>query len=156
MCKYLVAPFSWLTMLLELFTPLVNIGIRLWLFWTFTWTSGFNKLNDWSSTLSLFENIYDVPYLRSDVAAYLATAGEILLPSLLLLGVFSRFSAVGLFILNITALYAYSDLWQNGSVTPAGSLHIYWGALIAVICVYGPGKISIDYLLNKKCSNYAY
>ena len=45
--------------------------------------SGLTKLRDWSSTLALFHDIYQVPLLPPALAAYLGTGGELVLPVLL-------------------------------------------------------------------------
>lgn len=156
MCRFFAKLLSLLTNLLNFIGHFFNLGIRIWLFIIFTWQAGLLKLSDWDSTLTLFEYEYTVPFIPAHIAAYLGTAAEIILPSLLLLGFLSRFNAVGLFIFNAVALFAYPALWNKGILTAAGFLHVYWGIMIAMICCYGPGKISIDYLLHKKCGEYQY
>lgn len=147
--------YSLLTKSLNPLAPLVDLALRVWLFVVFFWDSGLSKIQSWDTTLALFENEYEVPLIPSDIAAYLGTAGELLLPALLLVGLFSRFAAVGLFIVNLVALYSYPFLW-----TPQGSAgfnqHLYWGVMMIVLMAHGPGKISIDWLLNRKCKEYQY
>ena len=58
------------------------------------------------TTLYLFEE-YNVPLLPSDVAAYLATYAELILPVLLVIGLFTRPAALALFILNAVAANAF-------------------------------------------------
>jgi putative oxidoreductase len=79
------------------------LGARLYVAWVF-FKSGLTKLNNWESTLELFEYEYVVPVLDSVSAAYLATVGELVLPVLLALGLFSRKAALGLFIVNYVAV----------------------------------------------------
>ncbi|MCS5707630.1 DoxX family protein [Candidatus Berkiella cookevillensis] len=147
--------YSKLTNLLSVLAPLVDLTLRAWLFVVFFWNSGLNKIQSWDSTLMLFENEYEVPLISADIAAYLGTMGELVLPLLLLIGLFSRFAAIGLFIVNLVALYSYPFLW-----TPQGSAgfhqHLYWGVMMMVLMAHGPGKISIDWLLNRKCKEYQY
>lgn len=147
--------YSLLTTLLNPIAPLVDLALRLWLFIEFFWKSALTKIQSWDTTLALFENEYEVPLIPSDIAAYLGTAGELLLPALLLVGLFSRFAAVGLFLVNLVAIYSYPFLWTPQGL-PGFYQHLYWGVMIIVLMVHGPGKVSIDWLLNRKCKEYQY
>src|SRR3982750_406476 len=53
--------------------------------------SGLPQLRDWSATLALFNDVYQVPLLPPALAAYMGTAGELSLPVLLVLGLGTRF-----------------------------------------------------------------
>lgn len=147
--------YSTLANLLSTLAPFVDLTLRAWLFMVFFWNSGLNKVQSWDSTLMLFENEYEVPLIPADIAAYLGTTGELVLPLLLLIGLFSRFATVGLFIVNLVALYSYPFLWTSQGLAGFHQ-HLYWGAMIMVLMVHGPGKISIDWLLNRKCKEYRY
>lgn len=61
---------------------------------------------NWDSTLYLFSDVYHVPLLPSDVAAYMAAGGELGLSVLLVFGLLGRFAAAGLFILDAVAAYS--------------------------------------------------
>ncbi len=114
------------------------LAARLYISWVFI-MSGLTKLNDWESTLFLFEYEYIVPVLPFELAAILATAGELVLPVLLALGLFTRFSAIGLSIINIIAVIAYVDMM------PASlNLHIVWGLALLANIIYGAGLFSAD------------
>lgn len=129
----------------EYLAPLLDLGLRLFLANVF-FKSGLTKIHNWDSTLYLFSDVYQVPVLPPELAAYLATAGELGLPVLLVLGLFGRFSAAGLFILNIVALTSYYD-----GLSEAGrNQHLYWGLLIAVLLVLSRGKWSLDAWLEKR------
>ncbi len=122
---------------------LTLLSIRGYLFSVFFF-AGFNKLKNWDSTLYLFEYEYTVPLLRHDMAAYIGTASEILLPSLLLFGFLTRISAIGLFLFNIVAVLSLSEM------APAALLlHIIWGGLIYSLFLWGAGKLSVDRALFK-------
>jgi len=126
-------------------TPALDLGLRLFLANVF-FKSGLTKIQSWDSTLYLFSDVYQVPLLNSQVAAYMATAGELGLSVLLVLGLFGRFAAAGLFILNAVAAYSYySGLSEAGL-----NQHLYWGLLLAVLLLHGPDKWSLDKLLEKK------
>jgi len=114
------------------------LASRCYVAWVF-FKSGLTKLNDWDSTLMLFEYEYEVPFLAPDVAAYTATAGELILPVLLALGLLSRFSAAGLFIVNWIAVLSLPDMPQA-----AYNLHLIWAGLSALVIVWGGGFLSLD------------
>jgi putative oxidoreductase len=111
--------------------------------------AGYIKFTSWDATLYLFENEYRVPWLSAHDAAVAGTVGELLFPALLVLGLYGRLSAIGLFVVNAVAVVAYSHvLLAQGSEAALGQ-HILWGALLLAVIVYGPGKLSIDYALNR-------
>lgn len=124
--------------------PLANIAFlaqaaaRLYVAWVF-FAAGLTKLQDWETTLFLFEYEYSVPLLSVAQAAYLATAGEILLPALLVIGLATRFAAAGLFVINIVAVISLEE------IAPAAlNLHYIWGILLLQIIILGGGLLSID------------
>ena len=83
--------------------------------------------------------------MSPEIAAWLATGAELMLPVLLVFGLLTRPAALGLFILNIVAATSYPD------ISPAGEMqHAVWGVMLAVIFVFGPEKISLDLFLSKK------
>jgi len=126
------------------FAPVLDLAIRFWVGAVF-FQSGLTKILSWDTTLSLFENEYSVPLLPPDVAAYLGTTTELLLPIPLVLGLGGRLAATVLFVFNIIAVLSYSDL------SPVGLKdHQYWGLLLLVILFHGPGKLSIDHLIRRR------
>lgn len=128
--------------------PALALGARGYVSWQFL-KSGYLKTLSWDSTLYLFENEYHTPLLPAHAAAYAGTFGELFFPSLLVLGLFSRLGAIGLSFVNAIAVISYTDvLLAPGSEAALGQ-HILWGSILLFLCVYGPGKISADYLLNK-------
>lgn len=106
--------------------------------------AGWLKLTSWDSTLYLFEEEYQVPLIPWELAAYLATAAELILPILLVLGLATRLSALALFFFNIIAVISYSVIWQSGYYD-----HKLWGVMLLVVIIYGQGKASIDSLICK-------
>ena len=125
-------------------SPLVDLGVRLWVANVF-FTSGLTKIQNWSSTISLFENEYAVPILPPEIAAYLGTAAELSLPVFLVLGLLTRPAAIALFVFNIVAALTYPDISALGIKD-----HQVWGLLMLVTIVHGPGKLSLDYWLKCK------
>ena len=124
--------------------PFLLLGFRLYVAQVF-FMSGLTKIKTWSSTLSLFEYEYNVAILPPQIAAYMATAGELILPVALILGLFNRPAALGLFILNLVAAISYPDISAAGMKD-----HIIWGTMLAVLFAFGPGTISIDKILSNR------
>ena len=101
--------------------------------------SGLQKIGDMEETIELFEDDYAVPFLSAEPAAYLATFGELVLPVLLILGLFTRFSAAGLLVMTLVI-----QIW----VLPL-DLHYVWMAALALLIGYGGDKLSLDNILLK-------
>ena len=125
-------------------SSLADLGVRLWVANVF-FTAGLTKISNWSSTLALFESEYHVPLLPPELAAYLGTAAELGLPVFIALGLGTRFAALALFLFNIVAAVSYPDLSELGLKD-----HQMWGLLILVTLLHGPGKLSLDHLVQKK------
>jgi len=125
--------------------PALDLALRIFVANVF-FKSGLTKIQNWDSTLYLFSDVYQVPLLPSDIAAYMATAGELGLSVLLVLGLFGRFAAAGLFILNAVAAYSYySGLSEAGL-----NQHLYWGLMLAVLLVISRNQWSLDEWLEKR------
>ena len=77
--------------------------IRVYVAWVFL-KSGMHKIGDWETTLVLFEYEYQVPLLNFELAAYLATFGELVFPVFLIAGLGTRLSAIALSLVNIIAV----------------------------------------------------
>jgi putative oxidoreductase len=127
--------------------PCLDFAVRFWLARVF-FLSGLTKIQSWDSTLSLFENEYHVPLLPPELAAYMGTATELFFPVLLVLGLGTRFAAAVLFVFNITAVLSYPDLGEVGLKD-----HQYWGLLLLVPLLHGPGRISIDHFIRRRFFN---
>jgi putative oxidoreductase len=121
----------------------MDLGLRLYLANVF-FKSGWTKIQSWDSTLYLFNDVYHVPLLPPEVAAYMAAGAELGLSVLLVLGLFGRFAASGLFILNIVAVISYADLSQGGL-----NQHLSWGILLGVLLILSRGSWSMDFWLEK-------
>ncbi len=131
--------------LLAYAAPALDVVLRLFLANIF-FKSGLTKIQTWDSTLYLFREEYRVPLLNPDFAAWLATGAELALPVLLVIGLFGRFAALGLFILNGVAVISfYSSLSEAGL-----NQHLYWGLLLAVLLLHGVGKWSVDAWLERR------
>ncbi len=142
--KELIAGALKATRLVDLLQPILLLAARLYVASVF-FKSGLVKLSDWGATLALFRDEYKVPLLPPDLAAYVGAFGELVFPVLIVLGLMGRFSAAGLFIVNVIAVVSYPQLW--GFDCPAGiNSHFYWGSLLLALVAFGPGLISLDAL----------
>ncbi len=134
------ALWSAVTHLLNAAQPLAALAARVYLAQVF-FLSGLTKVRDWDTTLLLFTEEYQVPLLSPQLAAISGTAGELVLPVLLLIGLAGRFSALGLSVVNVVAVVSLAD------IAPAAlQQHITWGVLLAALAIYGVGKWSVDAL----------
>jgi putative oxidoreductase len=123
---------------------LMSLALRLYLGWVF-FKSGLTKIADWDSTVQLFTDEYQTPLLSPEVAAVLGTAGELTLPLLLFVGLLSRPAALGLFMVNLMAVISYPQLWKFDCPAAIND-HKYWGVLLLVLVVFGPGRCALDAL----------
>lgn len=124
--------------------PVLDLAIRLDVANVF-FKSGLTKIESWDKTVWLFQEEYHVPLLSPEIAAFLGTFGELVFPPLLVLGLAGRFSALSLSIVNVMAVVAY---WHViGKNEAALMSHFYWGALLLVTLLHGPGKLSLDHWL---------
>jgi putative oxidoreductase len=129
--------------------PAVLLVARLYLAKVFI-ASGWLKLTNWSQTLDLFTSEYHVPVLPPAIAAVAGTTGELLFPSLLVLGLLGRPAAVGLFFVNAMAVISYKDVLFSDGFEAALGNHVLWGCMTVALAVFGPGILSLDRLLNGK------
>lgn len=106
--------------------------------------SGRTKVEGWftltDSTFFLFETEYQLPLIAPAVAAYLATAAEHLFPLLLVLGLFTRLSALALLTMTLVIqVFVYPDAWPT---------HLIWAAVLLPLIARGGGALSLDRLLR--------
>ena len=125
--------------------PIVLLAVRIIPAMAF-FKSGLTKIQSWDSTLYLFEEEYQVPFLPFELAAYTGTAAELILPPILLLGLFTRLSSGALFLFNIVAVVSYPVIWTGGFYD-----HQLWAMMLIVSVIWGPGKLSVDHLLRARC-----
>ena len=131
--------FSW-------FSWLLLLCFRVYVAWVFL-KSGMHKIGDWETTLVLFEYEYQVPLLNFELAAYLATFGELVFPVFLIVGLGTRYAAIALTFINVMAVVSYYATLAKG----AGLVwHYLWGSMLLVSIVYGGGLASVDHFLKSK------
>jgi putative oxidoreductase len=123
------------------------LATRLWISWEFL-KSGWLKVTSWQTTVFLFQNEYQVPVLPPYAAAIAGTAGELVFPMLLILGLAGRLSAAGLFAVNAMAVVSYAHVLLTEGFEAAVGQHYLWGFALLVLAVVGPGRVSLDALLG--------
>ena len=133
--------------ILDALGNVLDLGIRLYIAKVF-FLSGLTKIRDWDTTVTLFQEEYHVPLLPPELAAVMGTAGELVLPLFLAIGLATRFAAFGLTFVNIMAVVSYWHFLNMAE--PALAQHVYWGVLILVVLLHGPGKLSLDTIVWKK------
>ena len=94
------------------------------------------------STYSLFETDYKLPLIPPDVAAHAATYSEHLFSILLVLGLFTRLSALAFLGMTLVIeVFVYPDAW---------STHLSWAAILLLLIAKGGGKVSLDRVFGVK------
>jgi putative oxidoreductase len=134
--------------LLGYLQPVLLLALRLYVASVFI-RSGLTKVDDWGTTLSLFQDEYHVPLLPPALAAVMGAGGELLLSPLLAFGLAGSFAAVGLFVVNAIAVISYPALFQFDCPAAIQS-HYFWGTLLLVIAAFGPGALSLDAWLARR------
>lgn len=99
-----------------------------------TKVSGFLTITP--STYELFRSEYALPLISPELAAHLATYSEHLFSLLLILGLFSRLSALALLGMTLVIeIFVYPDAWPT---------HLSWAGLLLLIVARGAGAFSLD------------
>lgn len=92
-----------------------------------------------AATVDLFREEYRLPVLSPELAALAASWAEHLLPVLLLVGLATRFAALGLLAMTaVIQLFVYPDAWPT---------HGAWAACLLYLAARGPGRIALDHRL---------
>lgn len=92
-------------------------------------------------TYELFRTDYALPLIPPDIAAVAATWSEHVFSILLVLGLFTRFSALALFMMTLTIeIFVYPDAWPT---------HLSWAAIQLPLIFRGGGAWSLDTLLKR-------
>jgi putative oxidoreductase len=93
--------------------------------------------------IDLFADEYKLPFVSAEHAANLTAVLEFVLPVLLVVGLMTRLSALGLLAITLVIqIFVYPDAWWTA--------HAYWAALLLVLIAQGPGAISLDHLLFRR------
>ncbi|MHB1566316.1 MAG: DoxX family membrane protein [Acidiferrobacter sp.] len=102
-CRRLGRTWAGLVRVLEWLQSPALLAARLYVAQVFL-RSGLQSLRNWGATVWLYQHEFHIVVLPPMLAAVLGTAGEVVLPLLLVLGLFGRLGALGLFVVNAVAL----------------------------------------------------
>ncbi len=116
--------------------PFWRSGVNKW--------DGFLQLNDvaillFSSEFQLHLPGGPYPFPAPAVMAFAAGSAEILLPIFLVLGLATRFAALGLLVMTLVVQLTVPGGWP---------LHVTWAAMALGIMAWGPGRMSLDHLIK--------
>jgi putative oxidoreductase len=122
----------------------VALAVPFWRSGILKW-DGFLQLNDTAVALFTDEFMLHLPggpypYPAPEVMAFLSGCGEIAFPTLLVLGFGTRFAATGLLFMTIIVELTVPDGWP---------IHVTWAAMALAIMGWGPGRLSLDYLIRR-------
>jgi len=139
--------------------------LRLIMFWEF-WESGITKLNgnNWFTDIPWADWQKGFPWpfslLSPDINWLAATWGELIFSVMILLGLFTRFTAISLLVITMVATAAVhwpaewsglGQLWSGYVITAQGAgnykLPLLFVVILMPLIFYGGGKISLDHLL---------
>jgi putative oxidoreductase len=137
-----------LTGLADRLQPLLLLALRLYVASVFL-KAGLVKVSDWGTTLALFHDEYHVPLLPPTLAACAGTFGELVFPVLIVTGLAGRFGAAALFVVNAMAVISYPQLFSFDCPAAIQS-HVFWGATLLILAVFGPGALSADWLILRR------
>lgn len=77
-----------------------------------------------------------IPYPAPLLMAWLAGVGEIVLPILLVLGLATRYAALGILVMTVIIQLTVPDGWL--------AYHLPWAVMALALMRYGPGWVSLD------------
>ena len=98
---------------------------------------GWPRLSD--TAVALFQDEYKLPLLPPELAAPMAALAEHVLPLLILIGLATRLSALGLLGMTLVIqVFVYPGAYAT---------HGTWAAVLLYLMASGPGKLSIDHWL---------
>jgi putative oxidoreductase len=108
------------------------------------WQSGQTKVSGWhvtDSAIQLFRDEYKLPLIPPELAANLAAVQEHVFSALLIVGLASRLSALGLLAMTaVIEIFVYPQSWPE---------HLLWAGALLYVIARGPGAISLDALIRR-------
>ncbi len=105
-------------------------------------------------------NASEVPFFPWDIIVYLGTYSEVLLPVLIVIGLFTRIAALGMIVFVFVQSYvdiafhgvdaetigAWFDRFSDAVILDQRALWIF---LLVYLVICGAGKVSVDHLMHR-------
>jgi putative oxidoreductase len=121
--------------------------LRLWIAEPFL-RAGLARLNSWDFQPDAFRDFHPVPGLAPEIAAPVTVAAELILPVLLVLGLFARPAALGLAIMAATILFVVGSTPEGQAANIANAAEqLPWIVVGLLLFVTGPGFFSHDQVI---------
>jgi putative oxidoreductase len=122
----------------------VAVSVPFWNSGVLKWDSFPTRITD--TAVFLFTDEFKLnlpggpfPFPAPELSAYAAAMGEVILPVLLILGLFTRFAALGLLAMTAVIQLTIPDGWP---------IHLTWAAMALGIMATGGRAWSLDRLLG--------
>jgi putative oxidoreductase len=148
------------------------LALRIILFWEF-YDAGMNKVSGENWFGSIQGNfLFPFNVVPPDISWFLATWTEVIGGIMILVGLFTRFWAVSLFILTIVAIGAvhwgvgdvwsgdirayesFSEMFQGYAISNKGfgnyKLPLLYMVMFLPLILNGPGKASLDHFIRRR------
>lgn len=129
--------------------PPVEVAARAYLGLIF-FNAGLTRVNSWGSQGFLFDSIHPVPFLPGEIAAVVTTAGELLLPILLWLGLAQRLAALGLFAMTAVIQFVVAQTPEGMENKIGNAEHYAWMLGFLLLAVRRPSILTLDYWLCRR------
>ncbi|NGO55842.1 DoxX family protein [Allomesorhizobium camelthorni] len=118
--------------------PFWRSGVKKW--------DGFLQLNDVAVFLFSSEFKLHLPggpyaFPAPATVAFLSGSAEIVFPILLVLGLGTRFAALGLLLMTAVIQLTVPSGWP---------IHLTWAAMALALMAFGPGRVSLDHLVSRR------
>ncbi|EHK56750.1 DoxX family protein [Allomesorhizobium alhagi] len=118
--------------------PFWRSGVKKW--------DGFLQLNDVAVFLFSSEFKLHLPggpyaFPAPSTVAFLSGSAEIIFPILLVLGLGTRFAALGLLLMTAVIQLTVPSGWP---------IHLTWAAMALALMAFGPGRVSLDHLVSRR------
>jgi putative oxidoreductase len=122
----------------------IALAVPFWKSGLLKW-DGFLRLNDTAITLFTEEFMLHLPggpypFPWPMMVAFMSGCAEIVFPILLVLGLATRFAALGLLFMTIIVELTVPEGWP---------IHITWAAMALAIMAGGSGPISLDFIIGR-------
>jgi len=132
--------------------PPVEAFARGYLGWIF-FNSGWGRINSWSSQEFLFSSIHPVPFLPASIAAVVTTAGELVLPLLLWLGLGQRLAALGLFFMTAVIQFVSAQTPEGIENKIGNPEHYLWMIGFLLLATRRPSVLTADHWLCRRAGS---